>query len=62
MRHEFAKQLAYLNKLNLLDKKYHRKKMWKFISLISKGQIFNFSILGITLFSIDLDGKLKLGK
>ena len=62
MRHEFAKQIAYLDELNLLDKKFHRKKMWKFISLIAKGQIFKFSFLGITLFSIDLDNKLKFGK
>lgn len=62
MRHEFAKQIAFLNEMNLLDKKYHRKKMWKFISLISEGLIFKFSLLGITLFSVDLDGKPKLGK
>ena len=62
MRHEFAKQLSCLNKLNLLDKKHHRKKMWKFISLLLENKIFKLSICGFCLFSIDLDNKITFGK
>ena len=62
MRHEFLKELNFLSKLNMLNKKYHKKKMWKFISLILEEKIFKLSFFGITLLSINLDNEIKFGK
>ena len=62
MRQEFARQLNYLNSLNMLDKKYHKKKRWKFISLLLNNKIYELSFLGMTLFSIDINNKIRFGK